>query len=412
MRKPLQVLAVIGGLSAAVLGLIAGLFLAVLPWLGLEGDTGRLPGFVVAVAFVALGCGLGLPLAATALQALSGKPSRPLRWPRFGLLALLFLLAVAIGQVVLSYAPVPWLFFPYFYVLGIVLPVVAVLSLVGRRLARGGLTTNWREVLAQVVSGAFLGTAAAFALEIGLFFVLGLVAVVLLALTPGGFEQLQTFFAEPQLAEGFPDLSHLQPLLRSPWLIGLVFFGMAVVAPAIEEAAKTLGVLLMSYRRPSQARAFLWGVAGGAGFALVEGLLNGALVLAEQQMWAFSIVARAGTVVIHCLAGGLVGLGWQALFSGRRRWRGLGCYVVAVAMHGLWNALVVGVAFAGLLTSEGAADDMIQGVGALGVALVGFVLLALLVAQFLLLLYLSQRLARTLPSPVVPEGAGSPDAGP
>jgi len=372
----------------------------------------RLPGFVGAVAFVALGCGLGLPLAATALQSLSGKPSRPLRWPRFWLLALLFLLAVATGQGVLSYAPVPWLFFPYFYVLGIVLPVIAVLSLVGRRLARGGLTTNWREVLAQVVSGAFLGTAAAFALEIGLFFVLGLVAVVLLALTPGGFEQLQTFFAEPQLAEGFPDLSQLQPLLRSPWLIGLVLFGMAVVAPAIEEAVKTLGVLLMSYRRPSQARAFLWGVAGGAGFALVEGLLNGALVLAEQQMWAFSVVSRAGTVVIHCLAGGLVGLGWQALFSGRRRWRGLGCYVVAVAMHGLWNALVVGVAFAGLLTSEGAVDDMIQGVGALGVALVGFVLLALLVAQFLLLLYLSQRLARTLPSPVVPEGADSPDAGP
>jgi len=411
MRKLLQVLAVIGGLSAAVLGLITGLFLAVLPWLGLEGDTERVPGFVMAVAFVALGCGLGLPLAATALQSLSGNPSRPLRWPRFWLLALLFLLAVVIGQVVLSYAPLPWLFFPYFYVLGIVLPVIAVLSLVGRRLARGGLATNWREVLAQVVSGAFLGTAAAFALEIGLFFVLGLVAVVLLVLTPGGFEQLQTFFAEPQLAEGLLDLSQLQPLLRSPWLIGLVLFGMAVVAPAIEEAVKTLGVLLMSYRRPSQARAFLWGVAGGAGFALVEGLLNGALVLAEQQMWAFSVVSRAGTVVIHCLAGGLVGLGWQALSSGRRRWRGLGYYVVAVAMHGLWNALVVGMAFAGLLTSEGAVND-VMGVGALDIALVGFVLLALLVAQFLLLLYLSQRLARTLPSPVVPEGADSPDAGP
>lgn len=412
MRKALQVLALVGGLTAAVLGLITGLFSAVLPWLGLEGDVERLPGFVVAVAFIALGCGLGLPLAWTALQALSGKPSRPLRWPRFWLLLLLFLLVVAIGQVVLSYSPVPWLFFPYFYVLGIVLPVIAVLSLVGRCLARGGLATNWREVLAQLGSGAFLGTAAAFALEIGLIFVLGLVAVVFLALTPGGFEQLQTFLAEPQLAEGFPDLSQLQPLLRSPWLVGLVLFGIAVVAPAIEEAVKTLGVLLLSYRRPSQARAFLWGVAGGAGFALVEGLLNGALVLAEEQMWAFSIVARAGTVVIHCLAGGLVGLGWQALFGGRRRWRGLGYYVVAVAMHGLWNALVAGVAFAGLLTAEGAVDDTIQGVGALGVALVAFVLVALLVAQFLLLLYLCHRLARTLPSPVVPERSDSPEAGP
>ena len=57
-------------------------------------------------------------------------------------------------------------------------------------------------------------------------------------------------------------------------------------APAAEEAVKTLGVLLMGYRRPDGARAFLWGVSVGAGFALVEGLLNGALALGGQEAWA------------------------------------------------------------------------------------------------------------------------------
>ena len=70
---------------------------------------------------------------------------------------------------------------------------------------------------------------------------------------------------------------------------------------------------------------------------------------------------------------------------------------MTVAMHGLWNALVAGAAITGLLTSGGGGEDMVHWMGALGVALIGLVLLALVVAQFVLLIYLSRRLARSLP---------------
>jgi RsiW-degrading membrane proteinase PrsW (M82 family) len=302
---------------------------------------------------------------------------------------------VIVGQIVLSFAPLPWLFFPYFYVLGAVLPVIVVLSIVGRRLARDGLATNWREVLAQLGSGAFLGTPAALLLEMVVFLLLAVVAVLVIALTPGAEEILQTFLAEPLTGE-LPDLSQLSPLLNSPWLVGLVVFALAVVAPALEEAVKTLGVLLMGYyHRPGRAQAFLWGVAGGAGFALVEGLLSGSLVLGEEQSWAFAITARGGTAVVHCLAGGLMGLGWQALLSKDRRWRLLLYYVTAVALHGMWNGLVAGVTYFGLLSTGGVAGNGAARWGGLGTTLTVALLLILLLGQFLLLLTISGRLARS-----------------
>jgi len=402
MRKVMQVLALIGGVGAAAMGLIGGLIYALLPWLGEEAGLGTVAGFAVAGAFVALGCGVGLPLAWTALQSLAGKPSRPLRWPRVGLLVLLFAVVVIVGQIVLSFAPLPWLFFPYFYVLGAVLPVIGVLSIVGRRLARDGLATSWREVLAQLGSGAFLGTLAALLLETVVLLLLAVVAALVIALTPGAAEILQTFLAEPLTGE-LPDLSQLLPLLNSPWLVGLVVVALAVVVPALEEAVKTLGVLLMGYRRPGRAQAFLWGVAGGAGFALVEGLLSGSLALGEEQSWAFAIIARGGTVVVHCLAGGLMGLGWQALLSKDRRWRLLTYYVAAVVLHGLWNGLVAGLTYFGLLSTGGVAGSGAARWGELGSTLTVALLLALLLGQFLLLLTISGRLARSEAVTVIEE---------
>jgi hypothetical protein len=133
-------------------------------------------------------------------------------------------------------------------------------------------------------------------------------------------------------------------------------------------------------------------VAGGAGFALAEGLLSGALSLDAEQVWLLAMVSRAGTVVIHCLAGGLMGLGWQALLSGRRRIRALGYYVAAVAAHGLWNGLVGGLAFMQLLggaESEGLLGSWAE---AAGVGLLGLLLVGLLGVQVLLLLGISGRL--------------------
>ena len=72
-------------------------------------------------------------------------------------------------------------------------------------------------------------------------------------------------------------------------------------------------------RRLTRLDGFLFGVAAGVGFAIVEGILNGTLALRMSGAWAGLMVFRGSAAAMHCLASGLVGLGWQAILV-ERRW--------------------------------------------------------------------------------------------
>jgi hypothetical protein len=164
------------------------------------------------------------------------------------------------------------------------------------------------------------------------------------------------------------------------------------VAPLVEEAGKGHGVLLLGYRRPTRAQAFVWGVAGGAGFALAEGLFNGALGL---QAWGATAVMRAAASVMHAMGGGLTGLGWQSLLATRRPGRFFGFYLLAVTLHGLWNASVGGVAWLSMRPLGSPSNDLtalaLDSLGTLFlVALLGVVWLA----AISLLVYWTARLRR------------------
>ena len=113
----------------------------------------------------------------------------------------------------------------------------------------------------------------------------------------------------------------------------------AVAAPLIEELCKSLAVPLvwLAGRPLTRIDAFLLGAAAGAGFALMEGITNGALALAEPQSWASLMLVRAGVAAIHALASGLAGLAWHAVLRERRWARGIGLFAAAVATHGAWN---------------------------------------------------------------------------
>jgi PrsW family intramembrane metalloprotease len=91
-------------------------------------------------------------------------------------------------------------------------------------------------------------------------------------------------------------------------------------------------------RRLTRLDGFLFGVAAGAGFAIVEGILNGTLALRISGSWASLMIFRGSAAAMHCLASGLVGLGWQAIIVERRWLRGLGLGLLAVILHGAWNA--------------------------------------------------------------------------
>ncbi len=300
-------------------------------------DTDRLIGITGSAALLVLTVGLGAALAWQAWRAVNGRESGPFRPGRIWPLVLAFLFALALGQTILSFDLLPALTFPLLHVVAAVMPSVIILGLVARSLS--GLT-RWRDMVLQTSSGAFVATAISFFLETIAGLGLLAVAVAVVALQPGGQELLESLLDQMKSPTALEDPAFLSSLAQSPVVIGLALLVLAVVVPLIEEATKTLGVGLLSYRRPSMAQAFLWGLAGGAGFALTESLLN---TLMGLDGWLLSMLSRVGATMLHCFVGGLMGLAWYYLLSERRWVRGLGLYAASVSFHGLWNALAGGL---------------------------------------------------------------------
>jgi RsiW-degrading membrane proteinase PrsW (M82 family) len=206
----------------------------------------------------------------------------------------------------------------------------------------------------QFSSGAFLSTALAFTLELVLIVVLLIAALVIVLASPGALEQIQTLSQRMQDPAWLQNPTELISLARHPAVIILALLVFAVAVPLIEEAVKAIGVGLMGYRHPSLPQAVLWGLAGGAGFAFAEGLLNS---ISGLDFWPLSVSVRTGATLLHCFTGALMGLAWYNILAQRRWGRGLALYGASVAAHGLWNALAGGMALLSLNELAGASSS-------------------------------------------------------
>jgi RsiW-degrading membrane proteinase PrsW (M82 family) len=392
----LSILALISGLAALTLGPLAGgLFI----FLSLRGrqEAGALGVTTIGFSMVALGLGLGGAMAWAGYAGLQGRRSRPfrpeIRW-FWGCLAGLGL-ALAIGQAILSFDLLaPPLTFPLFHVLGVALPALAMLVLVGYGMKEAAFAPTQRQVVAQMALGAFGATAIAFTLE-ALAVVIGLVvAGVVLALTPGGLAQLaelQAMLADPTQLQ---DPQTLARWLLNPAILIAVAMLLAVVAPLIEEGAKSIGVPLLALAtraKPAPAQGWLWGIAVGAGFAIAEGLFNGA---ANLPFWAGIALLRVGATAMHMANAGLTGLGWARTLASRRPWPLLGGYLTSVALHGLWNGLAVMMVIASLWTIAQPGDPtrMLAGGTAIVTGLAGLLLLTLTITG--VAVYITLRMRR------------------
>jgi hypothetical protein len=368
-----KIIVVIFGLSIVFLGLLVGAWYFVSPLIsGGEGDLSRV---TMGASLVALGLGLGLPLAWQGVNSLQGFPSRLFHpWPA-RVLVPVFVVVLIFGQVILLLDFVPALTFPPFYVLGYVLPPLFFLTFVGRRLTEGDI--RWRDVVLQLASGAFLATFVALGLEAAFGLLSMVVVVALAALMPEGAGWLQEPLPYLQGPRWFQSPESFYGALPSlPILIALGLI-VLVIGPMVEEMFKSLGVVIMSYRRPSKAQAFLWGLAGGAGFALAEALLSGTSSL---EGWVGVAIMRVGAAAMHCLGGGLMGLGWYSLFATRHPWRLLGAYAASVGLHATWNVAASDMLVVSLSATSPATDEI-------GLTIGGLVILGLM--AFLSLLALS-----------------------
>jgi RsiW-degrading membrane proteinase PrsW (M82 family) len=336
-RRMLWLIVGVAGGALVLLG-VAGGSLA-LSFILVRGGTPTAAESLPVAGLMALGLGMGVPLALQGWAAWRARPSRPFEPSGVGWMWLALMLLVGLGSAVSSLSLAPALLLPPIHVLTMALPPLIVLWLVGRALR--GVGGSWREVVAGMAGGGILGLGTALVGEALLAFALAVVVTAGVLTMPGGVERIATLRADLQDPAWVTDLDNLLPFLLSP-AVALSLLGLfSIPVPLIEEAFKTLAAgVVARWVRPQPARAFLWGVAAGAGFALTENLFNGALGGAES--WALGVLARLAATVMHCLTGGLVGWGWGQLWTARRPLRLLGSYAAAVTVHGLWNAAAVG----------------------------------------------------------------------
>ncbi len=369
MLKLARYLVLIGALCIATISLVGGGLGLVAS--GLDRSSGSLPLATASLSVLVVGSGLGLGLAVQSWASINKQPSAPCRpsgvWPA----TLLFFLSAVVGHWIHSFHPRAVYALPPIHVLATGLPPLIVLAAVGRRLQG---STRWREVVLQLGSGAFASTTMAFALEFVLILILLVIGLLVLTLLPEGKELVQTLIEQLRYPNQLQNPARVVSLAGSPIVIAAALAVVSGLIPVVEESVKTIGIGLLAWRRPDQAQAFIWGVAGGAGFALVEGTLNTATVL---DLWLPVVLLRVGGTVLHCATGGLMGLAWHAVLSKRRWKRGFGLFAASVAVHGLWNALTVALVVVPLNVGRGGpgeSSDVRAGLATL--AIVG--LLALL----------------------------------
>jgi hypothetical protein len=277
-------------------------------------------------------------------------------------LALLWLLA-AVGVLLFPGAPADSPLFAVFHLAMIALPALLLFSFATLAAGRRAALT-WRQATVGVTAGALSTLFAMVAELIGFVLIAGFVAAVT-PLVPGGQAELERLLGllEPLLQQPAPVMTEeeILRLVASPVILAVLVLILAVLTPVIEEFAKTITLSFITYRqRPDRARAFLWGVACGLGFALIEGAFNGALSMNSTEEWAAGVAMRIPATAMHALTSGLIGLGWGYFWQKRKRWMLPLGYLASIVFHGVWNFNAVTI-IGGTAVTELAADFSLPG---------------------------------------------------
>jgi hypothetical protein len=324
-------------LLAAGFSVLAALALVVLAIVGGNGAPAVMTATVI-VSLVALGCGLGLPLAVAGWHSLQRRASPRLRMPPIWLLLLLFVACLGLGTLALRGGMVAVLFVPPLHVVASTLPALILAAAVLPSLQAGGAGLTRRNFVAMLAFGGLAATSVAIVLESLAALTAMSLAAGFIAVLPGGDEAMRQLSLELQSPAMLSDPERLLSVFISPALVAGIGLLVAIVVPLIEETVKSLGAWMegSTLGRLNRSQAFAFGVIAGIGFSLAEALFYGTMGL--PYAWASSVLVRSATAVIHATATGLVALGWYEVWIGRPRRFAL--YAGAgIGLHAVWNGL-------------------------------------------------------------------------
>ncbi|HSL46048.1 MAG TPA: PrsW family glutamic-type intramembrane protease [Anaerolineales bacterium] len=261
------------------------------------------------------------------------------------LLVLLAGASILIGYFIAGTDIVNWLFLPLLTIPAIVLPLGVLLALGTRRLPFSTRWQTWTVLGLAMTLGPFL----LFVLEIIIAILIFVGVVAYIMTQPELVSELQLLSEQimilgPQSEEAVELLS---PFLTNPAVIAIALLYIAVLVPAIEEIFKPIGVWLFASKLESPAQGFTLGALSGAGYALIE-----TIGVSGQQTgeWATLLFTRIGTGLLHITTSAIMGAAIVLAWRERRYLRLLGSYLLAVSLHGLWNALAMVFTFSTLAT--------------------------------------------------------------
>lgn len=236
-----------------------------------------------------------------------------------------------------------WLVLPFLTVPAVVLPLAVLFGLGARRLP---LSTRWQtwSILGLAMTAApFL----LFVMEIAVAAVIFVGFIVYIMTQPELAAQMQRLSQQMMIlgpqSEAAREL--ISPYLMNPAVMAIALLYISVIVPAIEEILKPLGVWLFARTLSSPAQGFTLGALSGAGYALIETIgISGQ----QSSEWASLLGSRIGTGLLHITTSALMGTAIVLAVREGRYLRLFGTYLLAVFLHGLWNALAVVFTFSTL----------------------------------------------------------------
>ena len=326
------------------------------------GEAAALGPGIQAISLVAAGV-LGLPLLYWAARG-SNRPTRRIHWAVGPLAGMMFFGGLALGGFAFSRGTAQWVLGPVAHLMAAGGPVVFTAFLA---LRQGPILSN-RRGCGHFLGGLWAAPPIALILELLALIPAAVLVFLGLAASERGLSVLQAMAAADLTSDSdFNQL--LGGLISEPVVLGVAIAFLAAVVPLIEESVKSVSIWPVIQRRPSVGQAFLGGVLAGSGYALFESLL-----LAQPGAnWVSSMVARAGTPLIHAFGTGLVSWGLIEAIVNRRPLRLLALFLMAVGFHGIWNFTALLVALSGFSMEIGA--GVISPEGAKLVALSGLLVL-------------------------------------
>jgi hypothetical protein len=255
-------------------------------------------------------------------------------------------LALLLGSIVQTISSINWLVLPLLTIPAVMLPIWTITGLGTRDLPFGSRWRTWSIIgISMTVTPIIL-----FILETLVVIVVVVLFVIYVMINPdlaGQFQKLspQLMYLDLQSEEA---LRVFLPYLLKPVVVAPVVILFSLIVPLMEELIKPLAVWLLSGKLESAAQGFAFGALSGAGFAIVE-TFN---VSGQEAGWSVLLFTRIGTGLLHITTSALMGAAIYLAIREQRYLRLLGTYLLAVFLHGLWNASAVTVSFSALMAAS------------------------------------------------------------